>query len=130
MAFILLCDLGKHGGLLKLEKWKMISLKYFRLLWSASSRFSAGAGADQIVLCKNNDSMCYICVSNSFSFALESRSAWGSVQAYDKCSILCILRGLGPFPQVLGQVKEWLILELCKMIKLPHIVRAQWFFFF
>ena len=27
---------------------------------------------------------------------------------------------LGTFPQVFGQVKEWLILELQEMIKVPH----------
>ena len=36
---------------------------------------------------------------------------------------------MGPFPQVHGQVKEWLILELREMIKGPNIVACPILFF-
>ena len=54
----------------------------------------------------------------------------GSAQTYGKCSILSILSRLGSFPQIFGEVKEWLILELCEMIKVPHIVACPMVFLF
>ena len=55
----------------------------------------------------------------------------GSAQTYGKCPILSIFSRLGPFPQIFGQVKEWLILELCEMIKVPtHIVACPMVFLF
>ena len=32
---------------------------------------------------------------------------------------------LGPVPQVLGQVKEWLMLKLHEMIRVPHVIACQ-----
>ena len=42
-----------------------------------------------------------------------------------KRSILSILSPLGLFPQVFGQVKEWLPLELQEMIKMSHVVACR-----
>ena len=123
MAFILLCDLSQHGRLPKL--WKMISLKYFRLLWSASSRFSVGAGADQFVIYENNDSMFYSCVSDGFYFALGSTSAWGIVQTYGNCSILSIFSHLGLFSNFLGRSKRGLRLDLHEMTRVSHAVACS-----
>ena len=37
---------------------------------------------------------------------------------------------LGSFPQILEWVKEWPILELCEMIKVPHTVVCPMVFYF
>ena len=54
----------------------------------------------------------------------------GSAQTYGKCSILSIFSRLGSFRQIFGQVKKWLTLELCEMIKVPHIVACPMVFLF
>ena len=45
-----------------------------------------------------------------------------SVQNYENSSFFGVFSRLGHFPQVFGQVKEWLILELHEMIKVPDAV--------
>ena len=45
-----------------------------------------------------------------------------SVQNYENSSFFCVFSRLGHFPQVLGQVKGWLQLELHEMIKVPNAV--------
>ena len=50
------------------------------------------------------------------------RSAGRSAHTYQKRSLFNIFRRLGLFIQVFGQVKEWLLLELHKMIKLAPIL--------
>ena len=59
---------------------------------------------------------------NFFYFALWSWLAGKSSQTFEKCSILSIFRHLGPLPQVFGQVKEWLVIELHEVIGVPHVV--------
>ena len=54
----------------------------------------------------------------------------GSAQTYGKCSMLSIFSCLGSFLQIFGQVKEWLISELCEMIKVTHIVACPMDFLF
>ena len=44
----------------------------------------------------------------------------GSVQSYENWSFFGVFSRLGNSPQAFGQVKEWLILELHEMIKVPH----------
>ena len=39
-----------------------------------------------------------------------------------KWSFFGVFSRLGPFLQVFGQVKEWLILKLDEMIRIPHVV--------
>ena len=109
---------------------KMVSFEYFRPLWSASSRFWAGSGADHTVLHKNNESIFIVAFPMDFLFCFVIKLGRGSAQTYGKCSILSIFSRLGPFPQVFEQVKEWLILELCEMIKVPHIVAFPTVFLF
>ena len=61
-------------------------------------------------------------MSDRFYFALGLRSAGKSAQTYKKLSSFSFFSRLGPFPQVFGQVKEWVILELNEMIKvLPAV---------
>ena len=55
---------------------------------------------------------------NTFSFLLALMK---SAQTWEKWSIISIFCHLCPFPQVFGQVKEWLILELYEMIRVWHI---------
>ena len=43
---------------------------------------------------------------------------------------MSIFRRLGPFPQVFGQVKEWLTLKLYNIIRVSHIVAWPFVFFF
>ena len=45
-----------------------------------------------------------------------------SVQNYEHSSFFGVFSRLCHFPQVFGQVKEWLILELHEMIKVPDPV--------
>ena len=45
-----------------------------------------------------------------------------SVQNYENSSLFGVFSRLGHFFQVFWQVKEWLILELHEMIKVPHAV--------
>ena len=61
--------------------------------------------------------MFYCFASNTFSFLLGLRAAWWC----DKLSILSIFKCLGPFPQVFGQIKDWFILDLQEMIRVPIV---------
>ena len=62
VVFILLCDCGRHGRVLKLKK--MVSFKNFRPLWSVSSGFRADPGADHTAFRRNCESMFDSCLSN------------------------------------------------------------------
>ena len=46
-------------------------------------------------------------------------------QTCGKCPILSNFNCLGLSPQVLGQVKEWLISKLCEMKMVQHIVTSS-----
>ena len=52
-----------------------------------------------------------------------------ALQIYEKCSILSIFYHFGPFSQVFGQVKEWLILELHEIIRISNVVSVQPYLF-
>ena len=41
---------------------------------------------------------------------------------YEKSLILSVFTRLGHFPEVFGQIKEWLMLELPKIIRVSHVV--------
>ena len=43
--------------------------------------------------------------------------------------IFSIFSRLGPFPQVFGQVKEWLMLKLHEMIRVLHVAVCSIAFF-
>ena len=45
-----------------------------------------------------------------------------SVQSYEEWSFFSVASPLGPFPKVFRQVREWLILESHKMIRVSHEV--------
>ena len=58
---------------------------------------------------------------NFFSWFM-SKVGRRSVQSYEKLSFVSVFSRLGPFPQVSGQVKKWLMLELQKIIRMSHVV--------
>ena len=45
-----------------------------------------------------------------------------SVQNYENPSFFGVLSSWGHFPQVFGQVKDWVKLELHEMIKVPNAI--------
>ena len=90
----------------------MVNIKYFRLLWSVSSRFWVGPVADHTEFCKIYENMLYNCVPSGFYFSLRPRSGGRSAQTYEECPNLSIFNHLGTFLQFFWQVKEWLKLEL------------------
>ena len=80
VVFILLCDLGQHGGVLEhMKKWSLLSI---------SSRFWAGLGVDHTVFCEKCDSVSYNSLPNAFYCALKSRSAVNCDQTYGEYSNL------------------------------------------
>ena len=48
-----------------------------------------------------------------------------SVQNYENLSFFGVFSCLGDFPQVFGQIKEWLILKVHEMIKVPNAVAGS-----
>ena len=72
-------------------------------------------------IAQNHKSAPLSCVSDCFYFALCSRLA-GRSATYEKGSFSGIFSSLGLFSQVFMQVRDWLILELHEMIRVPHIV--------
>ena len=61
------------------------------------------------------------CVPNSFYFVWWSRMAGSSAQTYEKWSLFSLFSRLGPFDQVFGQVKGWLMLKLKNFVLLPRL---------
>ena len=57
-----------------------------------------------------------------FFWALWVGLAGRSVQSYEKWSFFSAFSRLGQFPEVFGQVKEFLILELGEIIRVLHLV--------
>ena len=84
---IFVCDLGRHRGVLKHEKWSVLSI--FGHCSTFPQEIGQVFGADPTVFYKNCDSMFYTCVPNGFYCALKSKSAVRSVKAYEECSNLC-----------------------------------------
>ena len=59
---------------------------------------------------------------NCFYFVLWAKLGRRSVQSYEKWSFFSVFSHFGTFPQIFRQVKEWLMLELQKIIRVPHSV--------
>ena len=70
----------------------------------------------------NDKSATFSCVSYYFCFVLWSRLAGWSAETYEKCSFFSIFSCLVSFPQVFGQVKEWSVLKLHKIIRVSQVV--------
>ena len=70
----------------------------------------------------NDKRTIFSCVLNDFWFTCDLNWEAGVLKLKNKCSILNLFRGLGYFPQISGQVKEWIMLELHGMIRVTHIV--------
>ena len=71
---------------------------------------------------QNHEIATFSCVTKCFYFVLWERFAGGSVQSNKEWSLFSIFCRLGRYPQVFGQVKEWLILGLREMIRMLHAV--------
>ena len=82
-----------------------IRMAYIRTAWS-----------------KNN--LTFNCMHDDFHFALWSWPLVKSIQIYEKWYFFSIFSSLDPFPWVFRQVKEWLILELDKMIRVSNLVAS------
>ena len=65
---------------------------------------------------------------NYFYYFWWSRLAGRNAQTYENWSFFSIFSRLGPFPQVFGQVKGWLMLEFQKMRRVSHEVAFSIFF--
>ena len=74
-----------------------------------------------IKIALNNKSATCSCVPNCFYFGLWAELAEMNSQSYKKWSFFSVFMGLSTFPQVFGQVKEWLFLELHKIIRVSHV---------
>ena len=70
----------------------------------------------------NDKSATSNCVYNCLYFVIWSGLAGRSAQTCEKWSFFSIFNCLGPFPQVCGQVKWWIMLKLHKVKWLSHIV--------
>ena len=76
----------------------------------------------------NDKSATCSCVPNCFYFVLWSKLAGRSSQTYEK--IFSFFSRLDPFPLAFGEVKEWLMLKLQKIIKsVTYSCVANWFSF-
>ena len=57
-----------------------------------------------------------------FAYPIVFTLAGRSIESYGKPYFFSIFERLGPFPHIFGKLKEWLILGLHEMIKVPHLV--------
>ena len=78
---------------------------------------------------QNNKNVTFSFVPKWFYLILWARLAGRSVQIM-KNDYFSVFSRLGPFSQVFGQVKEWLMLELHKIIRVSYVVTWPFFFFF
>ena len=85
VVFILVCDLGRHRGVLKHEKWSVLSI--FGHCSTFPQEIGQVFGADLTVFYKNCGSIFHNCVPSGFYCALKSRSAVRSAQAYENDQI-------------------------------------------
>ena len=74
-----------------------------------------------IVALRDERATCSCVLNGFYEFALCRSAVW-SAKTYGKWSFSGIFSRLIPFPQVFGQVKEWIMIELHQIIRLPHIV--------
>ena len=120
IVFLLFDDWYWQGGVPKLMKndhcLAFLALSVF------SFKFWPGQGVTYVKTAQNKISVTYSCLPNCFYFILFPSLAGRSVQNYEKWSFFSIFSRFGPFPQVSGQVKEWLMLKLHKIITMSHVV--------
>ena len=91
--------------------------------------FWAGYGVSYIRIAWHNKSDTCTCVPSCFYLVLWSRYSGRSAQIYKKWSFFHSFTRLCPLPQVLGQVKEWPMLKLYKIIRVSHQVECPVFHF-
>ena len=117
----MLWNRGRQGGVLKhMGNAQILIFLAVRVLLS----LSFWAVKERLILEMHemikNGACC--CVCDCFHFALWSRLARTIAKIFQKWWFLGIFSRLGYFAPVFGQVEEWFILELLKMIKTRHVV--------
>ena len=120
MKFYLLCDQGQQCGVL--NPTKNDQFQVFLAVGFLFPKLWACWGVAYYGTAQNHKSLTCSCVPICFSFVFWATLARKSVQNYENASFLGIFSRLGHFFQVFWQVKEWLMLELHEMIKVPHAV--------
>ena len=110
---------GWQGRVFKVMKNDNFSM--FLAVWVLSPRV-LGRLRSAFTISWNDKNATCSCLPNCFSFVLWVRLAGRSVQSYEKWSFFSVFSRLGHFTQVFRQLKEWLILELHKTIRVSHAV--------
>ena len=118
MVFALPCHLSRQKGVLKLSK-KAYFL-FFLDVWALSPKF----------LRRLKGELCYNLRDQLPLFCFISEVGREECSKLSKWSFLSIFSPLGLFPQVFEQLKERLILELHKMIKVLEAVCVPNCFYF
>ena len=73
-------------------------------------------------IARNDKSVTCSCLHNCFFLFYGRDWQEGVFKIMKIDNFFGIFSRLGPFPEVFGQVKEWLIFELHEMIKVPYAV--------
>ena len=104
------------------KSYKKLSISCILAVWVLFPKFLGRLRDGLLSDCTN---LTCSCVPSYVSFVLWAILARRSVQNYKNSSFFGIFSRLSHFPQVFGQVKEWLILELHGMIKVPNAVGSS-----
>ena len=114
------------------ECWKLSKMiifkKYFHQFLFLSLSFWAGKWVAYIRMAWNDKNATCSYVPSCFYLVLWSTMAGRSVQTYEKWSFFSAFSRFGPFRQIFGQVKERLMLELHKIIRMSLAISCQLFF--
>ena len=103
IVFVLLCNLGWQGGVLKLMK--NAQLWIFLTVWELSSKF-LGRWRSGMRIAWNGKSVTWSCVPNYFYFVLWLRWGGRGFQSYQKWSFFSVLAVWIFFPKVLGRLSS------------------------
>ena len=71
---------------------------------------------------QNHKCLKFSCVCNVFILFYERRWQGGEFKIIKNYHNLNNFSRFGSYHQVFGQVKEWLIVAFCEMIKVPHVI--------
>ena len=127
IVFPLFYEWGWQGGVFKVKKNDHFLV--FLTVWVVFPSFWVGKGMTYIKIAWNDKSATYNCVANCFYFILGSKFAGRSAPTYEKLSFFNIFNRLDLFPLVSGQVKESLMSELHKRIRMSHVIVYSIVFF-
>ena len=111
------------------ELWKKNHFWCFSLLGSFTPSFWAWKWLAYSKIPWNDKIATCRCVPNYFYFVWWSRLAGRSAETYENWLFFSIFNHLGAFPLIFGQVKDCLMLELHKIIRVSHEFRVKFFLF-